>query len=215
MTPAVSVLASSRVGPPPSYLYDYGSRDLAKEDVLYHAGDEAQSIYRVEEGLFKLSIDLPSGRERIVSLAGPGDFIGAVTPAPHYAENASTLSARVRVLIIPKEEAGRLQGELYLATGAQLLGLKDALEDTDLPVGARLARTLLRLGGRFGHTSASGRVHLTLPLTHDNFAAMVGAARETTTAALSELRGCGILSGTRGRYNFDQSELRGYAHRVI
>lgn len=215
MTTGVSVSRTSRAGPPPGYLHDYRGRELAKGDALYYAGDDAQSIYRVEEGLFKLSIDLPSGRERIIGLAGPGDFIGAVTPAPHYAEGAEALSAKVNVSVIPKEDAERLHSELCLATGAQLLQLKDALEDTDLPVGARLARTLLRLGGRFGHTSEADRVHLTLPLTHDNFAAMVGAARETTTAALSEMRDRGVLRGTRGQYSFGQNELRGYAHQLM
>ncbi|ADI13775.1 Crp/Fnr family transcriptional regulator [Truepera radiovictrix] len=215
MTPSVSVLPPSWVGPPPNPQHDYASRDLAKGDALYYAGDEASTIYRVTEGLFKLSIDLPSGRERVIGVSGPGDFIGALTPAPHYAENAEALSPKVRVLVIPKEDAPKLHGELHKATGAQLLQLKDALEDTDLPVGARLARTLLRLGHRFGHTTAAGRVQLTLPLTHDHLAAMIGAARETTTAALSEMRERGALSGTRGQYSFDPSELRAYVRDLL
>lgn len=58
-------------------------------------------------------------------------------------------------------------------------------------------------------------MQLTLPLTHDHLAAMIGAARETTTAALSEMRERGALSGTRGQYSFDPSELRAYVRDLL
>jgi CRP-like cAMP-binding protein len=89
--------------------------------------------------------------------------------------------------------------------------MRDALEDTELPVTARLARTFVRLGERFGHVSEDKTVRLTLPLTHDNLAAMVGAARETTTALMGEMREQGILDGTRGRYCFNLKDLSEFA----
>ena len=76
---------------------------------------------------------------------------------------------------------------------------------------ARLARTFVRLGERFGQISEDQNVRLTLPLTHDNFAAIVGAARETTTAVLSEMRDDGVLQGTRGHYNFNLNTLSDFA----
>jgi len=56
-------------------------------------------------------------------------------------------------------------------------------------------------------------VRLTLPLTHENLAAMIGAARETTTATLGELRQLGLLEGTRGSYRFRPEPLFDYAQR--
>ncbi len=197
--------------PPPSATHDYPSRNLSKGDALYYLGDDAQVVYHVEEGLLKLSLDLVSGRERIVSIVGPGDYLGAITPLHHtYQESAEALSPRVRVGVLSKEQH-ELQDALHAASGLYLSRLRDALEDTDLPVNARLARAFLRLGQRFGHTSDEGQVRLTLPLTHDNFAAMVGAARETTTATLGEMRDVGVISGTRGRYSFHQGELADFA----
>jgi CRP/FNR family transcriptional regulator, cyclic AMP receptor protein len=101
-----------------------------------------------------------------------------------------------------------------LARGADthMAWLRHAVEENDLPVAARLARTLVRLGDRFGQRGDDGRVRLTLPLTHEHLAALVGAARETTTATLSELRQRGLLEGTRGRYQFDPARLRDAAH---
>ena len=212
MTPGLGSFAAPSSNPPRYPLPDATRRELGKGDVLYHAHSEAVSVYRVEEGLLKLSLDLPSGRERISQLVGPGDYLGALTAAPCYGERAEALSAKVSVSETAK--VGAAGSELFTATGEQLRRVRDALEDTDLPVAARLARTLLRLGARFGHTSETGRVRLTLPLTHDTLAALVGAARETTTALLGEMRAQGVLSGTRGRYSFERSALLEFAHQA-
>lgn len=212
MTPGLGSFLTLPSSPPPLPLLDAVRRDLGKGDVLYHAQDDAVSLYRVEEGLLKLSLELPSGRERITQLVGPGDYLGAVTGAPRYGESAEALSAKVRVSEMGKDQAVLQRDELFWATGEQLQRVRDALEDTDLPIAARLGRTFIRLGQRFGHVSESGLVHLTLPLTHDTLAALVGAARETTTALLSAMRAAGVLSGTRGRYSFEQGALLDYVY---
>ena len=214
MTPGLNSFTALPTRPPVSLPPAPLRREVRKGEVLYHPGDEAVSLYRVDEGLLKLSLELPSGRERITQLVGPGDFIGALTSAPHYGERAEALSAKVSVSEVGKNPTDAPNPELFQATGEQLRRVRDALEDTDLPVTARLARTLLRLGQRFGHTAETGLVHLTLPLTHDTLAALVGAARETTTALISEMRSLGVLSGTRGRYSFDPAKLLEFAYEA-
>ena len=212
MTPGLNSLTAVAHRPVPIALPDALRREFRKGEVLYYAQDEAVSLYQIDEGLLKLSLELPTGRERITQLVGPGDYIGALAGAPFYGERAEALSAKVGVREIAKEHADALLPALLGATGEQLQRVRDSLEDTDLPVAARLARTLLRLGQRFGHTSEAGRVHLTLPLTHDTLAALVGAARETTTALIGEMRAEGVLSGTRGRYSFEQRALLEFAY---
>lgn len=199
--------------PPLEAIRDYPIRELAKGDVLYRVGDPADAVYRVVEGLLKQAVTVAGGKERILAVAGPGEPIGAVaTDLPRFLETASALSPRVRVRVVPREDARRLLDvELATATGAQLVRAYQALEDAELPVPARLARTLLRLGARFGTSSDDGSVRLTLPLTHENFAAMVGAARETTTAVMGEMRDAGLVSGTRGRYRFHRDRLHAFA----
>ena len=165
-------------------------------------------------GLVKLAIDVPSGKERIVGVAGPGDLIGALAPGqPALRESAEALSASVVVTVVPRQDAAAFEPALFRAAGDQLTRMTDALEDGELPVAARLARTLLRLGERFGQISEGGMVRITLPLTHENLAAMIGAARETTTATLGELRQLGLLEGTRGTYRFRREPLFEFAQR--
>ena len=208
-----TILAPQRNPPPPSGVLAFPERELTRGETLYRTGDPAETFYRIEQGLVKQGIDVLTGKERIVGLAGPGDFIGALTPAQQvYQETATALSPHVVVRVISFEEGHHLlKDEVLTAAGIHIARLQDALEDDELPVTARLARTLLRLGQRFGHTSEEGTVRLTLPLTHENFAAMIGAARETITAILGELRSSGLVQGTRGRYSFDREALSDFA----
>ena len=149
---------------------DYPSRELKRGEVLYRLGDEGEAIFLIEEGLVKLSLDLVSGKERITSIAGPGDLVGAITPVHvRYQDGAEALSPRVRVTIIPSDQLDDtgLQQATLTATGHYWCRLKEALEDSELPVGGRLARAFLRLGERFGQSTGDSRVRLTLPLTHE------------------------------------------------
>ena len=203
--------ASGRSLPLPSGQLIQPSLELARGDSLYRRGDQAAELYRVEAGLLKLSLDTASGRERITALAGPGDMIGMTDPASHCCtENAAALSGSVRLSVLGP--VAELTPEVRLeALGWQLRQLRDSLEDGELPVPARLARTFVRLAERFGQHQPGGQVRLTLPITHDDLAAIVGAARETTSSVLAEMRTAGVLTGTRGRYSLDPGKMRDYA----
>src|SRR5690554_5689555 len=185
--------------------------ELRRGDSLYRRGDPGTEVYRVEAGLLKLFVDTAGGRERIMALAGPGDLVGsAVKAAETRNENVEALSGSVRVSALAA--TGENETELRLAaTGWHLQQLRDTLEDAELPVPARLARTFVRLADRFVQAGTGGSVRLTLPLTHDNLAALVGAARETTSFVLAEMRRAGVLAGTRGVYTFSPASMREYA----
>lgn len=203
------VLRENSSAPPTALLQEHPLRELRKGDVLYRAHQPAETAYRIDEGLLKIVFDTAAGRERILALVGPGEWVGALAPNHlHLRERAVALSPRVRVHVLPREglHAG-LERRLFDAAGARLARLRDALEDAELPVRTRLARAFLRLGDRFGQPGEAGYVRLTLPLTHETLAGLIGAARETTTALLSELRRAGAVEGTRGRYRLHTTRL--------
>ncbi|HEX7004898.1 MAG TPA: Crp/Fnr family transcriptional regulator [Trueperaceae bacterium] len=217
MTPTVdgSIGASSFSPPPAQRDSGWGRRELGRGEALYRAGDVGGLVYRIEEGLLKLVIDGPGGRERILSLAGPGDLIGSIGPLEQsFRETAESLS-QARVSALPLTEFMVDSSEELLAAAAKRLDhLRVTLEESELPVAMRVARILLRLGCRFGHRSDDGWIRLTLPLTHDHLAAMAGAARETTSTALGEIRKAGLLEGTRGRYYFEPARLESFVHEL-
>jgi len=196
-------------------------RTLAKGETLYLAGAPAEATFLVEAGLVALALEGASGRARFLGLAGPGDLLGALAPAqPGYLETVVALGNDVQVRALPPAAAAPSSTEpavvaaLHHAAGEQIARLTRALEDAEVPVPARVARTFVRLGERFGHVTEGGTVRLTLPVTHDTLAALVGAARETTTTVVEQLRRSGLLEGTRGRYRFDPARLRAYAQRA-
>ncbi len=203
---------SGRQPPPVQRTEVLAVRNLSSGEVLYHQGDSAQELYRVDTGLLKLSLDTPGGRERIVALAGPGDVIGMLRPdVKQQAESAVVLGQSASVSLLADSECSSLRLE---AGNWQLQQLRDMLEDLDLPVPARLARVFSRLGRRFGHVQQDGNTRLTLPLTHDSLAAIIGAARETTSTTLAGMRRDGVLSGTRGSYTFNPRLLADFAVRT-
>jgi CRP/FNR family transcriptional regulator, cyclic AMP receptor protein len=184
-------------------------RVVRRGAALYEAGAPADTVYLVESGLLALTLPLRSGRQRIVSLAGPGEFVGALAPdARTLGERAEALSPTVSVLAFGRDAVdARLERQLFAALDALSTRLRRALEDADRPVAARLAAALVELGERYGHVGADGATRLTLPLTHEHLGAAIGAARETTSSALTTLRERGVVEGTRGRYRFGASAL--------
>lgn len=214
-------------------------RTFAKGEYLYDVGHEARCAFIVEAGLVALTLGAVADRQRVIALAGPGDVIGAITPnLGEHRCGAVALSAEVAARVLPSgaratsatsststtSSTGPATADcsaqdpdpaftelLASAAGEQIQRLTWALEDSAHPVPARVARTLLRLGQRFGHHTGNGTVRLTLPVTHDTLASLVGAARETTTYTIQQLRQKGLLSGTRGSYHFEPGALARFA----
>ncbi|MBA2667786.1 MAG: Crp/Fnr family transcriptional regulator [Trueperaceae bacterium] len=186
------------------------ARVLRRGEPLYLVGSASDTVYRVESGLLAMSLPLRSGRERIVALAGPGEFLGALAPERReHEERAEALSATVVVIGLPRAELDdAFERTLFETLDRHASRLRYALEDADRPVVVRLGLALIDLGWRYGHLGEDGATRLTLPLTHEHLAAMIGAARETTSAALATLRAEAGVDGTRGRYRFVERTLR-------
>lgn len=243
-----------------SHLASSTTRNLDRGEPLYLQGEAAASTYVVEAGLVALSLNARPDRERIIGLAGPGDLVGALTASQgEYLESAHALSQGVAVRTVPVDQlaeasataTAEVNAAMSRAAGEHLARLTRLLEDSETPVPTRVARTLLRLGDRFGQgiddagTGAGSepagsnrvgsdrpgsdrpgsdrlgadrrrnrRVRLTLPLTHETIANMVGAARETTTSTIEQMRRSGLVHGTRGRYVIDVDGLTDYANET-
>ncbi len=203
-------------------------RTFSKNEYLYRQGDNAAQAFILEAGLVAITLDSLHDRDRVVALAGPGDVVGALAPnLTEYQDSAVALSGAVsaRLLSVKTSTIGEAEADgaphgefdamLSAAVGEQILRLTKALEDSAHPVPARIANALLRLGERFGQRMDDGAIRLTLPVTHDTLAAMVGAARETTTSIVQQLREAGLIEGTRGSYRFMPGALYEYAQEAV
>ena len=54
--------------------------NLAPGELIFEQGTMGDSIYVVTEGEIELSRELPSGREEVLKIAGPGDYFGEMGP---------------------------------------------------------------------------------------------------------------------------------------
>src|SRR3984957_2155519 len=76
-------------------LFDGGRTvSLAAGAMLFQAGDPCTGCYPVVEGLLKVSLALPSGRERILAILGPGALVGELSMIDGSPRSAAVTAIR-------------------------------------------------------------------------------------------------------------------------
>jgi CRP/FNR family transcriptional regulator, cyclic AMP receptor protein len=147
------------------------------------------------------------GKRSACELLGPGDLFrpwdldGSYEPLPVTGETLILRAARLAVLdreftlrIGPWPEiTARLFGRL--TARARHLGVMHAVGQLRR-IDTRLLILFWLLAERWGTVGVEG-VRVTLPLTHEMLAMLVGAHRPTVTLALARLAGAGLLTRER------------------
>lgn len=171
-----------------------------KGQVLFNEGGHPFGIYCVNKGKIKVSILGDEGKEQIVRLAKEGDVLGyrSMLAAERYNATATALEDS-QVCFIPKEvflKAVKTDSNLSLEVMKLLSSqLKEAeVKLTHLaqkPVRERLAETLLFLKETYGFEQNSEV--LSVQLSREEIANLVGTATETAIRLLSELNKEGVI----------------------
>jgi CRP-like cAMP-binding protein len=187
---------------------------LVSGTIVYDADTPAGHIHLIQGGevrLYQLSLD---GSRRLLEILGPGQWFGVeavgrmtrydgqaqavqettllVLPAPRF---LSALSQHPQISL---EIIGQLAGRLSDAT-AEASGL--AFDDCR----RRLIKTLLRFS-RSAAATQNGE-DVILRMTHEQLAQAIGAARETVSLTLTELRQANLLRTGRNRLAFNFQTL--------
>ncbi|HEY6255101.1 MAG TPA: Crp/Fnr family transcriptional regulator, partial [Xanthobacteraceae bacterium] len=132
---------------------------LARNQVLFRAGDPCDGCYRVTEGLLKVTVLGPSRHERILAILGPGALVGELSMidgAPRSATVTAIRDARLSFVTREAFEAfAEANPKVYRHISALLAGRlrnnNDALlASSFLSVKGRAARALLSLAEAFG-----------------------------------------------------------------
>jgi CRP/FNR family transcriptional regulator, anaerobic regulatory protein len=167
-------------------------------------GDDAIIVANVITGVLKVSMSIADGREQIVGVAFPADFIGrpfgqkspyrvsALSDAELCIFSRSTFDAFARKH--PELEHKLLQRTLDELDRARewmlLLGKKAAHE--------RIATLLLEMSNRLGETGCvveqSGLDSFELPLDRQQMGDLLGLTIETVSRQLSRLKADGVIS---------------------
>jgi CRP-like cAMP-binding protein len=198
--------------------------EVAPTTVIHEADTPARELYFIKAG--QVRIFLPGGENaaRLVEILGPGDWFGV----PALAGGEGTYGSRA-IAVAPVQlcqvPAARLMGQLarmpeIAAELIQQLARKlrvaheDAanlvFEDTN----QRLIKTLLQFSRSAAATPEEGGPGIILRITHQQLAQAVGAARETISLALTQLRQQNLLRTGRNRLWFDPGALEEFSKRA-
>jgi len=173
-----------------------------KKETVFSQGDPAKNVLYIQEGGARLTVVNESGKEAVVAILGPGDFLGeGCLAGQSICVATATTVAPTTVLVIEKNEMIRvLHGEhefsdrfIAYMLARNLRVEEDLIDQLFNSSEKRLARTLLLLA-RFGKDSQPQKV---LPkISQEMLAEMVGTTRSRVNFFMNKFRKLGFI-----RYN--------------
>jgi len=172
--------------------------------VVFGQGARADSVFYVQEGGIKLSVLSTAGKEAIVAMLGPGDFLGEGCLAGQPLRmGTATVVMRTALLRIPKRDMVRMLHEHPAFSDRFLAHMlmrnirieEDLVDQLFNSSEKRLARTLLLLA-RYGKEDTTPRV---LPkLSQETLAEMVGTTRSRVNFFMNKFRKLGLIEYNGG-----------------
>lgn len=197
---------------------------LARGDALIWAGDDNVVCANLVSGVVQMTTATSDGREQIVGMLYPGDFVGQ----PFAAEATLTFGAltEAELCVYPRNA---LVGALAKHTALERLLFHPtiaALDEARLRMltlgrrtaGERVAGFMVELSQKLPvHTNHDGVQSFVLPLDRAQTGDLLGLTIETVSRQLTRLRNAGAiaLSGRRNVTILDLAELKkraGAAH---
>lgn len=191
------------------------TRDLARGERLFQAGDEMTACATLISGALKVSTTDADGTESILALIHPAGFVGEMF-APFPAHEVTALTAS-RVCLFARsdlEAAVRRHPALGIAllrrVQEDLHGARDLLDlSRRKAASARVAGLILALAAAASDTSCHPARRFDLPLTRGEMASMLGLTIETVSRQIGEFEERGAIrrEGARGLELLDPARL--------
>jgi CRP-like cAMP-binding protein len=171
----------------------------SKDDILFHQGDSADSVFCLHAGKVKLSVASSQGKNAVIAIAGPGDFFGEsclVGPIRHATAKAMS---DVRVMRLEKSAMARtLHAEpalahvfmTHLLTRGRRLE-EDLVDQLFHSTEKRLGRTLLRLASPGANDTSQPII---THISQGTLAEIVGTTRPRISHFMTKFRKLGLIS---------------------
>ena len=191
--------------------------EFKRKETIFSQGDPCRSVFYIQKGGVRLSVVNESGKEAVVAVLGPGDFVGEGCLAGQPIRiGTATAVAPTTALVIEKSEMVRvLHSEhefsdrfitFMLARNIRIE--EDLVDQLFNSSEKRLARTLLLLA-RYGKEDKLQRV---LPkVSQEMLAEMVGTTRSRVNFFMNKFRKLGFIK-YNGGLQIDNSLLSVVLH---
>jgi CRP/FNR family cyclic AMP-dependent transcriptional regulator len=169
------------------------------KETIFAQGDPAKNALYIQEGGVKLTVVDATGKEAVVAILGPGDFLGeGCLAGQSICIATATAIAPTDVLVIEKDEMIRVLHEEHEFSDrfiAYMLARnirveEDLIDQLFNSSEKRLARTLLLLA-RYGQEDKPQKV---LPkVSQEMLAEMVGTTRSRVNFFMNKFRKMGFI----------------------
>jgi len=170
-------------------------RTFQKGEIIFFQGDILDKLYVIHEGKVKVSRVSEQGREQIIRVLGPGDFLGElVLFAPSPANNSAEALEETVVCEVQSTKIKELMLSSSQIALRVLEEVSQRLEQAEnlvesiglLSVEKRIAKTLLEF--------AFESDQINLPVSKKDFAAQLSISQETLSRKLTFFQESGLIS---------------------
>jgi CRP-like cAMP-binding protein len=175
-----------------------------KGQVIFEEGETINGVYCVKDGVCKLTKLSENGKDQVVKLVVKGGLLGKRSLVTEQKTNLSAVALNdMEMCFIPKSE---IMNDLQKNPKFTMDVLKKMAEDLKVSdeslvnmaqksVKRRMAEILLYIDSDFG-TDDDG--YLSIVLSREDYASMVGTATESAIRILSQFKKEGLIS-TKGK----------------
>lgn len=182
-------------------------KQFDRGSLIYLPNDPGDSLLLLASGRVKIYHITSEGKESMLAIIEPGEVFGelSLVDSDQREEFAETME-KSSVILIPRSEVTELMSEVPSVSMGfnQLMGLRRRRIERRLKSllfrsnRERLIHLLLELTEKYGEQTSEG-VQLSIRLSHQELASMIGSTRETVTVLLGEMQVEGSLLIRRRR----------------
>jgi len=192
-------------------------RTFARNEVVFHDGDPADSLHLISKGRFSVRIATPLGDTVTLSVRGPGDAFGELALLGRERVRSATVSALepAETHSVYRADFEQLRRE-HPPVNDVLIGIladrlrrlsEQVVEAFYVPADRRVIRRVCELAEMYAH----GDAETVVPLTQEEIAELAGTSRATVNRVLREAERNGTVELRRGRTSV--LDLEGLARR--
>jgi CRP-like cAMP-binding protein len=175
--------------------------------LIFQPGDNRDVIYFIMRGRAKIYEILPDARAITLSILGKNDVFAQSSTSTHYFHDVYAEAMQDSLLACIQENAlSSLMEESPVLTSRIINSFSQQLSQSQVliegligrDVGIRLITILLKLSEEFGVVQPGGMVSISMSLTHQELADMIGSNRVTVTRKLAQLQQKNLIKIERG-----------------
>jgi CRP/FNR family cyclic AMP-dependent transcriptional regulator len=190
-------------------------RTFARNEVVFHQGDPADSMHMIRRGRFGVRIRTPVGDVATIAILGAGDAFGELALVGDETDRSATVVSleRSETVSIARPDLERLRHDqpqvndlLVKLLAARIRRTNELLAEA-LYVSAdkRVLHRLRELAELYSRDDGEQ----VIPLTQEEIATLAGTSRATVNRVLRAAEKAGALALTRGRTTvLDPARLR-------